>query len=255
MSLGSIDRILERDGYIIYISGAKEKGKTDFGLTLAEYSYLKDFRKKITTNIQTESYMIEKQVTNLPDLKEWLQETGKKLFILDEAGLSIPKLRFMSTMNIEIMKILQMIRHYDAGFIGIAPSTKNIDSTFMNTDILDAHIIKLSKTLAKVKDYLQNDTYFLEDIPRTKINFNSKHIAEFKFEKPAILSDLPLCCQIASSYGQKVSIGQIAQAFNMHKEEVRRLLQVHCQHSIVTRHNHPEGTANHKSLEDSSILT
>lgn len=246
--LGPLEQILQRDGYIIYISGAKEKGKTDFGLFLAEFSHINKYRTKISTNIETESYMIEKQITNLPDLKQWLEEKGRKLFILDEAGLSIPKLRFMSSMNIEIMKILQMIRHYDSGFIGIAPSTKNIDSTFMNTDILDAHIKKLTKKVAKVKDYLQNDTYFLEDIPKTTINFNSKHIAEFKMERTLILTDLPLCCQVAFSYGQKVSTAQIAQAFKLHKEEVRRLLQEHCKHSADTRHNHPEGIDRHESV-------
>lgn len=70
----------------------------------------------------------------------------------------------------------------------------------MNTDILDAHIRKLTKTTAEVRDYLQNDTYYLEDISRTSINFNSKHIAEFTLDRPVILSELPLCCQIAASY-------------------------------------------------------
>jgi hypothetical protein len=245
-----LNPILQRDGFIIYVSGAKEKGKTDFSLLLAEIAYLKKFRVKIATNIETESYMIEKQIVNLPDLKEWLQESKRKLFILDEAGLSIPKLRFMSTMNIEIMKILQMIRHYDSGFIGIAPSTKNIDSTFMNTDILDAHIRKVTKTLAYVKDYLQNDTYYLEGIPRTSINFNSKHIAEFLMEKETITTDMPLCCQVAAIYGKKVSTSQIAKAFNLHKEEVRRLLQDHCKHSTGTGHNSLGGVTIHKESSE-----
>ena len=251
MSLGNLDQILARDGYIIYVSGSKEKGKTDFSLFLAEFSYLKAFRTKIATNIQTETYMIEKQITNLPDLKLWLEEKGKKLFILDEAGLSIPKLRFMSAMNVEIMKILQMIRHYDAGFIGIAPSTKNIESTFMNTDILDAHIKKLSKKTAFVKDYLENDTYFLEDIPKTSINFNSKHIAEFLMERAVILTDLPLCCQIAASYSSTGNMKQVGEGFKLDPEQVRRLLRQHCKHSLLTVHNHPEGIANHEvSLTD-----
>ncbi len=245
-----MEQILQRDGYIIYISGAKEKGKTDFGLFLAEFSHINKYRTKISTNIETESYMIEKQITNLPDLKDWLQEKGKKLFILDEAGLSIPKLRFMSSMNIEIMKILQMIRHYDAGFIGIAPSTKNIDSTFMNTDILDAHIKKITKRVAKVKDYLQNDTYFLEDIPKTTINFNSKHIAEFKMERTLILSELPLCCQVAASYSSTGNMGQVATAFKLEKMQIQRLIRKHCQHTLVTRNEHPEGIDRHESLPE-----
>jgi hypothetical protein len=246
--LGPLDQILQRDGYIIYISGAKEKGKTDFGLFLAEASYLKGYRTKISTNITTESYMIEKQITNLPDLKQWLQEKGRKLFILDEAGLSIPKLRFMSNMNIEIMKILQMIRHYDAGFIGIAPSTKNIDSTFMNTDILDAHIKKINKLTALVKDYLENDTYFLEEIPRTSVTFNSKHIAEFKMERELILNDLPLCCQIASSYSSTGNMKQVGDAFKLNPTQVQRLIRKHCKHTLFTVYNNQEGIAVHETL-------
>jgi hypothetical protein len=252
VSLGNLDPILQRDGFIIYISGGKEKGKTDFGLLLAEYCHLKGYRTKIGTNVETESYMIEKQITNLPDLKEWLKESKRKLFLLDEAGLSIPKLRFMSSMNIEIMKILQMIRHYDAGFIGIAPSTKNIDSTFMDTDILDAHIKKLSKQLAVVKDYLKNSTYFLYAIPRTSLNFNSKHIAEFTMEKPAILKDLPLCCQVAASYSSTGNMKQVGDAFKLDPTQIRRLIRQHCKHSLLTVDLQRGGIQNHKEAPDTA---
>lgn len=255
MSLGQLDLILERDGFIIYISGPKEKGKTDFALTLAEYCYLSDFRKKIATNIETESYMVERQITNLPDLKIWLQQSKRKLFILDEAGLSIPKLRFMSNMNIEIMKILQMIRHYDAGFIGIAPSTRNIDSTFMDTDILDAHIRKVTKTLAVVDDRLQNLSYYLEDICKTSINFNSKHIAEFTMDKQAIVTELPLCCQIAAMYSSTGNMKQIANAFTLNPEQVRRKLREHCKHSLFTVYNNQGGMEVHEPEEEASEST
>jgi len=248
VSLGKLDPILLRDGFIIYISGAKEKGKTDFSLFLAEYCYLKGYRTKIATNIETESYMIEKQICNLPDLKAWLEESKRKLFVLDEAGLSIPKLRFMSSMNIEIMKILQMIRHYDSGFIGIAPSTKNVDSTFMDTDILDAHIKKFSKTLAVVKDYLQNESYFLEGICKTSINFNSKHIAEFLMEKKPILSDLSPCCQAAVYYRQHKNYAKVANIMNLKPEQVKRLILSHLEHTEFTVHIHQEGIVNHREL-------
>ncbi len=234
MSLGKLDLILQRDGFIIYVSGSKEKGKTDFSLILAEYCHLKGYRTKLATNIETESYMIENHITNLPDLKEWLKESKRKLFILDEAGLSVPKLRFMSGLNVEIMKILQMIRHYDAGFIGVAPTTRNIDSTFMDTDILDVHIKKLAKTLAICRDYLHGETYFLYDIPRTSINFNSKHIAEFTMEKTPILSELPKCCQVAAIYSSTGRMENAAQAFGLAREQVKRLLREHCRHTLVT---------------------
>jgi hypothetical protein len=247
MSLGTLDQILQRDGFIIYVSGSKEKGKTDFSLLLGEYCYLRKYRTKIGTNIQTESYMVERQVTNLPDLKEWLKESKSKLFILDEAGLSIPKLRFMSAMNLEIMKILQMIRHYDAGFIGIAPSTKNVDSTFMDTDILDAHIKKQSKQVAIVKDYLHGESYFLYDIPKTSINFNSKHIAEFTMNKEADLTKLPLCCRVAAAYATCGKLEGAGKPFGLFPQQVKRLLQEHCRHSVLTINNHPEGIVSHET--------
>lgn len=250
MSLDELIPVLKRDGFVMYISGPKERGKTDFGCLLAEICFLKDFRKKIATNIETESYMIEKQITNLPDLRKWLQEPKKKLFILDEAGLSIPKLRFMSGMNIEIMKILQMIRHYDAGFIGIAPSTKNIDSTFMNTDILDAHIKKLTKTVAHVRDYLQNESYFIEGIPRTSINFNSKHIAEFKMEKQIELSKLRQCCQIAHYYRLNHNYQLTGNIFNLDPTQVKRKLLEHLEHTELTVDDRPDGIRNHREQVD-----
>ena len=247
MSLGKLDKILSKDGFIIYISGAKEKGKTDFSLLLAEYCHLKGFRTKLTTNIETESYMIEKQITNLPDLQAWLKEKGRKLFILDEAGLSVAKLRFMSQINVEVMKILQMIRHYDAGFIGVAPSSKNVDSTFMDTDILDAHIKKLRKDTAIVKDYLENESYFLEDICKTSINFNSKHIAEFKLEKEIRREELPICCQIALSYTDTKNFADTAKLFKLSTEEVKRKVIDHLKHSQITNNNYHGGMVNHKS--------
>lgn len=250
MTLEKLDQILSRDGFVIFISGAKEKGKTDFACLLAEYCYLKGFRTKIATNIKTESYMIERQITDFPALNQWIQTSGKKLYILDEAGKSLKKLRFMSAMNLQVMEIIQLIRHYDAGFIGIAPSPAFIDSAFLNTDILDLHIKKLSKNVAIVRDYLDNSTYFLYAIPRTSINFNSKDIADFKMKPDTLLSEMPLCCQVATIYGSTGSYKNIMTAFKLKPEQVRRLLREHCQHSAITNHNKHDGIQKHEKEDE-----
>ena len=119
----TLDWVLQREGFIIFIGGAKERGKTDFALLIAEYCLEKEFRSLIATNInaQTPDYAI-RQITNMPDLKKWLQKGGRKLFILDEAGMHLSKMRFMTKKNVEILNVLQTIRHYQCGFIGIAPS-------------------------------------------------------------------------------------------------------------------------------------
>lgn len=204
-----LDFLLQRDGFVIFISGAKEKGKTNLALLLAEIAYRFGYRKEIATNIWTESYFV-KQITNFPDLKEWLGRGGKKIYILDEAGKHIKKMRFMTDQNQQMMDLIQLIRHYDAGLIGCAPSESFIDNQFLNTDILDAKIRKITQKYAKVHDYLQNTMYILKQIPTTSIKYNSKDIATFNMERKTIRTDLPIGGQMALDYGQGMSYRQVA---------------------------------------------
>lgn len=198
--LGSLDEVLQRDGFIIFICGGKEKGKTNLALLLAEWCFAFDYRKRISTNIDTQDFRIEAKITDLKTLESWLEEGGRKLFILDELGKHARRNRFMSSKNVGIMDLCQLIRHYDCGLIGCAPSEVFIDSKFLNTDILDAKIKKITQTTAKIDNFLLKDAYFLNDVPVTSIKYNSKDIAIFT-EKPQIkLEDLPLCCRVSATY-------------------------------------------------------
>ena len=172
-------------------------------------------------------YLIEQQITDYETLENWLKEKGRKLFIHDELGKTVKKMRFMSDLNLLIMDILQLIRHYDAGYIGIAPNATFIDSNFMNTDILDAHIHKISQKRAIVFDNLNNSTYFLNCLPETTIEYNSKDIAIFERKRRIDLSILPLCCQVASAYAQTQSYEQVQKKFNLNPNQVRRLILKH----------------------------
>ena len=234
LDLSPLDYILKRDGFVIFICGGKEKGKTDFSLSIAEYCYLKGFRKKIATNIRTESYIIEKQITNFPDLEDWLKEGKRKLYNLDEAGKHLRKMRFMSQKNIRIMDIIQLIRHYDAGFIGIAPSESFIDSNFLNTDILDLKIKKVSKQVAIVRDYLEKESFFLYEIPPTTIKFDSKDIANFDMERKIPISKLRKCCQVAEVYRRTKTFHATGKELNIHREQIKRLMMEHLEHTSKT---------------------
>lgn len=231
--LGLLDVILQRDGFVIFLCGAKEKGKTDLSLFLGEYSFYMGYRTKIATNITAKAvdYSI-RQIIYFDDLKKWLKGYGRKLFILDEAGKHLRKLRFMTEKNILIMDTIQLIRHYDAGFIGVAPSESFIDNNFLNTDICDAKIRKLSKKKAKVFDYLHRDSYFLEDIPPTSILFNSKDIAVFKLKKPVNYNEMQECCRVAKMYEEGVSATDIGKTFTPMRQrtQVMRLLRKHLKH-------------------------
>jgi len=198
--LGSLDDVLQRDGFIIFICGGKEKGKTNLALLLAEWCHVFGYRKRVSTNIATEDFRMEKKITDLVTLKAWFEEGGRKLYILDELGKHLRRNRFMSAKNVDILDLCQLIRHYDAGLIGCAPSEDFIDSKFLNTDILDCKIKKITQATAKIDNYLLKESYFINDVPPTSIIYDSKDIAPFT-EKPLVkLEDLPLCCRVSATY-------------------------------------------------------
>jgi hypothetical protein len=224
--------LLNLDGFIFFVKGPKGKGKTNFALLLAEVCYAFKYRVHIATNIQCESYFI-KRITNWPDLQHWnIHTKGKKLYILDESGEHIARMGFMTSKNRQFMDMLQKIRHFDCGFVGIAPSSKRVDSGFLNTDILDAQIKKISMTSAKVVDYTHNDSYFLTDLPRTSIKYNSKDLALFTMEKPEDEKTWSDCCKAAKYYAQTGSYILAGRFFSptLKAEQVKRLIIDHCKH-------------------------
>lgn len=223
--------LLSLDGFIIFIEGPKGSGKTNLAMLLAEVCYNYKLRDLIATNIHTESYFINK-IDNFPDLEAWLKGVhGKKLYILDEAGKHIKKLRFMTEQNTKFMDLIQLIRHYDTGMIGIAPSSYFIDSSFMNTDILDARIKKLGLKTARVFDYYNNIHYFLNDLPKASIIHNPKDDALFSMERKTSFFGMERCCQIAKLYAKGNSLRSIGQQYGMRAEEVKRELRKHLKHS------------------------
>lgn len=179
-------------------------------MLLNEIAFTFKYRVKFATNIQTECYYMQ-CIDSYPELKHWLEtEHGKKIFTLDEAGKHIKRMRFMTEQNLQIMDLLQLIRHYDCGFIGCAPSAKYIDSNFLNTDILDARIRKYTLTDARILDYYNHDSYFWHQIPKTSISHNSKDIAPFSMQSKKPISQESLGYQIAYDYAHGWNFDDIA---------------------------------------------
>jgi len=187
-----LENLLSQDGFIVFVEGKKGSGKTNFSMLLLEICHNFNLRTNFATNIETKCDYIKK-IDNYYKLESWLQnDSGKKLYVLDEAGKHIKKMRFMTDQNLKFMELLQLIRHYDAGFIGVAPSSSFIDSSFLNTDILDARVRKLNKSTVKVVDYLSNSVYLIHRVPKTSIRHNGKDIALFNMNKEKIeMSSLP----------------------------------------------------------------
>jgi hypothetical protein len=117
----------------------------------------------------------------------------------------------------------------------MAPAEKFVDSGFLIAkDILDVHIKKVTKTMAKVTDFLHGETYFWRDIPATTVIHDGKDIAKFDIEKPEDLTDAPLCCRVAS-YAAKLnpdeaSFGRIGKVFGLTNEQAKREIIKHLKH-------------------------
>lgn len=237
--------ILSKDGFIGFIKGGKEKGKTNLAMLIMEVCHEFKIRKHFATNIKTESYYVS-QITNKPDLDTWLKKNrGLKTFAMDELGKNLRKFGFASKKNQDLMDILQLIRHFDCGFIGMAPAGKFVDSSFLiPQDVLDFEIKKISWSTAKVIDYLHGEVYFWRDIPATSIKHNGKDIAKFDMEKPEDLTDAPLCCKIASlaakCNGAETSLASIGKPFGLNSEETKREIIKHLKHAKHVSHTTDE---------------
>lgn len=225
--------LLSQDGFVIFISGGKEHGKTNFSMLLNEYCFYSKLRKHFATNIGVTSYYMQK-LNTYPDLKNFLEKKpGKKTYTMDELGKILRRMGFATKGNQGLMDIIQLIRHYDCGFIGNAPSERFVDSNFLNVDILDAHIKKISKTSAKVIDRLHGCSYFINDIPRTSLIHNGKDIATFLMEKPIDVSGLKDCCKAAYHYARTKGLEDTGKFFTPVKDatQVKRLIIQHLAHT------------------------
>ena len=248
---GDLLFVLNQDGFVIFISGAKDQGKTNLSLLLAEICYVLNFRRNFASNIWTESYMVQKQITNYDHLQQWFEsDKSRKGYILDELGKVLKKMRFMSDVNQIIMDTVQLVRHYKAGFIGIAPSEQFIDSLFMNTDILDARLYKESRSVTRISLVRSKQSFRALHTPATSIRYNPLDTASFTLRPIVRLDTLPLCCKVAKRYGETGSYDIIQKEFTLNPKRIRELIRRHLKHtSPLPLTSHRGGSTEYQTKE------
>lgn len=207
---------------IVIIDGKRGDGKTDFALKLAEDALKDKVISSVATNIISEDPRL-KHITNFPDLDYYLKfGSGRKLFILDEAGQSLPSNRWMSNLSVKMMGTAQLIRHFHGRMVFIAPSKKFILKFVRDPSIRDCVIEKTNLKIAKVKNYLTRRTYNLKNIAPTEIKF-SQHPTYFTLDKPIRLDKLADYERDLYEYGVLgKSYGQIASETGRHDIQVQR---------------------------------
>jgi len=99
----------------------------------------------------------------------------------------------MSSLNVELLDQLQILRKYKLSLILLAPHEKYIDTAALGTDVLDAVIIKnpygLEDVIAGRKIALYEDLFGdrlieFHDFPPTNVKFDTWDVAPFT-KKPS----------------------------------------------------------------------
>lgn len=226
-----LKRIFQQSSSVSFIDGRRDSGKTAFALRIAEDALEEGITDKIAGNIRF--YTPDSRYTYIcyhDRAIEWLETKGKKIFLLDELGKHLYRMSFMSKMAKIILELCQLVRKYDAHLIGMAPSEAVVNKLFANTDIRDLHIHKVSRTVARIKDYVLYDIYTITDIPKTTFPFISKDPAIYDMIDPTRrgkLESLAKEGQAALLYCHLRSLRKVAARMDCSHEEVRKLLDKH----------------------------
>lgn len=179
-----LKRIFSQSSSITFISGRRDSGKTDLSLLLLEEGRKKGFFSEIASNTGTRNDPNIRLICYFDRLEKWLKSSGKKAFSIDELGIHLNRMQFMTKKSYLILKTCQLIRKYDAHLIGVAPSEEYVNRHFMDREILDCYIRKTSKKSCVIKNLVTRQTYRLSGLPRTSINFITKDIAIFEERDP-----------------------------------------------------------------------
>jgi len=232
-----LTHIFKQSSSIGFISGKRDSGKTDFAFLLLESAKSEGFLDKIASNVRMRKICEVEYIPYYDRFQEWLKTPGRKGFVLDELGKHLNRMRFMTEKSKLIMDICQLVRKFDAHMLGVAPSAEFINRLFLNTDILDWRMEKVSRKIAKIRNYVTERTYTLTNIPGTSVPFITKDIAMFELKDPTKkgnLQELPQCCRASWLYLEHRSLRKVGRIMNLSHEEIRKLIKKHILHSEIT---------------------
>jgi len=146
-----LQRIFKQSSSIGFISGKRDDGKTSLAFLLLESAKDDGLLDKIAGNVRLSGEAEVEYIPYYDRFQDWLKTKGRKGYVLDELGQHLNRMRFMTEKSKLIMDVCQLVRKFNAHLIGIAPSEEFINKLFLNTDILDYRMKKMSRKIAKVK--------------------------------------------------------------------------------------------------------
>jgi hypothetical protein len=194
----------------IAVLGKKQSGKTDFCLHLMEKCYELGLMDAFGSNVPVEAPFDIDFIEDFETLDRRCkmlnpnpEKRGLKryLFFGSEMGKWLPKDE--AWRNTKFIGKLQTVRKNGLSWIGDA--IDRVEGRALNPIHFEGCFNKLSPTNPKIADYenwVTGEIIDLEDIPRTKIKFNTWYSANFYMEPQGATDALPLDpnAQIVQAY-------------------------------------------------------
>jgi hypothetical protein len=202
---------------VAVIVGNPDTGKTDTGCLIAEVGKNEGVLDYLASNLNTGG--AGQKITSLEDVKYWFRhQTGKKLYILDEAGINDENRSPLSKLNKEIRHEVFISRKFFAHWIFILQEMKDLDN--WKDSNLTGLIIKKKcydgEFQAVFKFKGEEDLIYFDEFPRTTVPFDTLDIGLFTLERQLNNEDVNLQglpAKVAYLYAHGKNFSAIAQQF------------------------------------------
>lgn len=185
-SIGLVKKLLNRitrEGYCAYIFGKVGVGKTDFALLLSEIWKLND-EGEVGLNI--ESFEEKDQlIRSFSELKKWLEKSGEKLFVFDEASSYAGGYGEQGYRARNLVKLLKRFRKYDASLLIIGHTGKDVHPEIRRSchDVIEKVGKKKARFWEKLKDGEGKGLELeIDDIPKTGYSYDTDELTQWSWE-------------------------------------------------------------------------
>ncbi|MEM2999576.1 MAG: hypothetical protein QXX34_03510 [Candidatus Bathyarchaeia archaeon] len=178
---------------VCVIYGNPDTGKTDTALLIAEIGLNEGLLDYFASNVNT--YGHGERLTSLQDVDYWFKhQVGRKLFILDEAGIHDDSRSPLSTLNRKIRHEIFIIRKFKGHVIFILQELEDLDK-WKNSELTGMVVKKQvydGEYIGKIKCKWMEDLVVVRDFPRATIPFDTYDISPFTLERQLDEDELQL---------------------------------------------------------------
>ncbi len=160
---------------IVVITGFMGGGKTDFALEVGRVAS-DVLGYSVVSNIRQETF---DSVETYEELVSYLQNTGgHKLFVYDEAGVSMDSRRSGSAVNVALSHFILLARKFGAGIVFLVQDEDIVDLRVRK--FTNVYIKKLNKKRSRITELFDREvSYELVNIDKTSVIYDTYDVAAF----------------------------------------------------------------------------